>query len=226
MKRSLLRSAVVWLSRIKYRKGYGVQSPFAYSFFRDILFEDLPYYDFDKLKVIKDPKLSEHTLQIMYRIVNMVSPDVIFDINPLSAAPACYLSGVLTKSRTISFTEDKFVAKDISENTKSLGLHSEVRCGNILKEIMEVCSSTSEIGFVNIGLIDNDSLLFEVSKLLYSRISDDGVLMIEGIDRSKVKGIWEMLSSGQRSCVAFDLYDIGIIFFKARTDNEYYKVNY
>lgn len=226
MKRTFWRSVLIWISRIKYRKGYGVQSPFAYSFFRDILFERFPYYDFEKLKNISDPKLSRHTLQVMYRIVNMVSPNTILDILPLSAAPACYISGVVSKSRTISLTDKDEISKDILFRTHALDMHTEVRCGNVLKEVMEISKSSSNIDFVCIGIIENEILLSEILRVLYHKISDDGCLVIEGINRDFVKDKWKNLNLGPRQCIAFDLYDIGVIFFKNRTNKEYYKVNY
>ena len=55
-----LKYAIVWLSRISKCRGFGVQSPTAYSFIRYVINEHYPYYAYEELK--------EHRLY--FRIAN------------------------------------------------------------------------------------------------------------------------------------------------------------
>lgn len=226
MKKSLFCRAKVWLSRFKYRRGYGVQSPFAYSFFRDILFEELPYYDFDKLKHLSDPYLTKHTLQVLYRIVNKQKPGIVLDIFPSSSSVSGYIGGVSSRNRTISLVQNANLAKNISKDTSSLGIYVEVRSTNVLKELMQISASLGKISFAHIGICDNKKLLFEVCRILPVSMAEKGVVVIDGIDRDDVKDIWMILNREKNASVAFDLYDIGILFFNTELNKEYYKVNY
>lgn len=226
MKRSLLCRIKVWLSRFRYRRGYGVQSPFAYSFFRDILFEELPYYGFDKLKNLSDPYLTRHTLQVLYRIVNMQKPGIVLDILPASSAVSCYIGGVSSRNRTISLVNDNVLAKRISDDTSDMGIYVEVKNSNILKELLQINGSLGKITFAHVGLTDDRKLLYEICKVLSVSMSANGVLVIDGIDRDYVKDVWMMLNEEKNASVAFDLYDIGILLFNGTLNKEYYKVNY
>lgn len=226
MKRSLLCRIKVWLSRFRYRRGYGVQSPFAYSFFRDILFEEMPYYGFDKLRNLSDPYLTRHTLQVLYRIVNMQKPGIVLDILPASSAVSCYIGGVSSRNRTISLVNDNVLAKRISDDTSELGIYVEVKNSNILKELLQINGSLGKITFAHVGLTDDRKLLYEICKVLSVSMSANGVIVIDGINRDYVKDVWMVLNEEKNASVAFDLYDIGILFFNGTLNKEYYKVNY
>lgn len=226
MKRSLLCRIKVWLSRFRYRRGYGVQSPFAYSFFRDILFEELPYYDFDKLQKLSDPYLTRHTLQVLYRIVNMQKPGIVLDVLPASSSVSCYVGGVSSRNRTISLVNDGALAGKISADTSALGIYVETRNNNILKELMHITGSLGKITFAHVGMTDDRKLLYELCKVLTAGMSENGVIVVDGIDRDYIKDVWMMLNEEKNASVAFDLYDIGILFFNTALNKEYYKVNY
>ena len=45
-----LKRPFIWLSRFRYRCGYGVHSPFAFSLITDVIYEKMPYYAYFSLK--------------------------------------------------------------------------------------------------------------------------------------------------------------------------------
>ena len=45
-----LKRPFIWLSRFRYRCGYGVHSPFAFSLITDVIYEKMPYYAYDSLE--------------------------------------------------------------------------------------------------------------------------------------------------------------------------------
>lgn len=44
-----LKRPFIWLSRFRYRCGYGVHSPFAFSLITDVIYEKRPYYAYQSL---------------------------------------------------------------------------------------------------------------------------------------------------------------------------------
>ena len=71
---------MVWLLRFRHRCGYGVHSPFAFSFLRDVVYEDTPYYIYEDL----DGELAwwqrmrvRRVLHLMMRLVNWHQPAVL-----------------------------------------------------------------------------------------------------------------------------------------------------
>lgn len=45
----LFQSPIVWLLRVRKRKGYGVHSPFAFAFVTDVLYNNEQYYAYEKM---------------------------------------------------------------------------------------------------------------------------------------------------------------------------------
>ena len=56
------------LSRFRYRCGYGVHSPFAFSLITDVIYEKMPYYAYDLLKVEQKKRITTTIASV--KIVN------------------------------------------------------------------------------------------------------------------------------------------------------------
>lgn len=57
--------------------GFGVHSPFAYHFITRVLREDLPYYDFDKIKAMEVPIVKRHA-RLLYRLTDFFRPQTVW----------------------------------------------------------------------------------------------------------------------------------------------------
>ena len=53
-----LKRPLIWLSRFRYRCGYGVHSPFAFSLITDVIYEKMPYYAYDLLKAEQKKRIT------------------------------------------------------------------------------------------------------------------------------------------------------------------------
>lgn len=79
------------------RKGYGVQSPFAYHVVRDIVAETTPFYAYAELRQHFGRRRDEPLLQLLLRLANDVQPDTVYiyterDASSSDTAPlAAYL---------------------------------------------------------------------------------------------------------------------------------------
>ena len=66
----------VWLSRIAYCRGFGIQSPSAYRFVRYVINEHYPYYAYADLqkRVPVESRVALRLLRLCLRVVNEVQP--------------------------------------------------------------------------------------------------------------------------------------------------------
>lgn len=81
------------IRRFFHRYGFGIQSPWAYSLVRNVLFESLGYYAFDDLRQ-KYPNLSRKERkrnEQLFRIVNHFKPKAVEIIGNLDEATRNYL---------------------------------------------------------------------------------------------------------------------------------------
>ena len=72
-----------WLRRIRYCRGFGVQSPSAYRFIRYVINEHYPYYAYDDIKnECQDSKWLANKLgRLYFRIANFVQPQNVLIYN-------------------------------------------------------------------------------------------------------------------------------------------------
>ena len=71
--------AFVWLSRIHRCRGFGIQSPTDFSFVRDVVNEQGPYYAYGEVG-LADDWLRRKLGRLYLRLANYVQPDVITDL--------------------------------------------------------------------------------------------------------------------------------------------------
>lgn len=67
-----MRSFSDYFSRIGKSRGFGIQSPWAYSFVRDVIMEKLPYYEYDIIEKRNLSRKDEKTEKLYWRLRNFV----------------------------------------------------------------------------------------------------------------------------------------------------------
>ena len=74
-----LKGFLVWLSRIRYCRGAGIQSPTDYRFVRYVINEHWPYYAYEHLGA-DDTWLRRKLGQLYFRLANACQPQKVIDL--------------------------------------------------------------------------------------------------------------------------------------------------
>lgn len=201
-----LKRPFIWLSRFRYRCGYGVHSPFAFSLITDVIYEKMPYYAYHSLKKEQKKMIKEHgwskgtqkVNRFLFRLVNRVQPSVIIEVGRPSIT-SLYLQSAKPSAEYL-------FASDLSE----LFLDADV-----------------PIDFLYLNDFRNPDLLNEVFQICARRTSVKSVFAIHGICYSKaMRSLWEELKVDGRVGITFDLYDVGLLFFDKTKIKQDYVVNF
>lgn len=201
-----LKRPFIWFSRFRYRCGYGVHSPFAFSLITDVIYENRPYYAYRSLAIeqkkwIKEQKWDRGTLKVnrlLFRLVNRVQPQTIVEIGYPSVA-SLYLQSAKTSAEFL-------FASDLSE----LFLEPD-----------------ATIDFLYLNGDENPDLLEEAFHVCVRRATSKSVFVIQGICCSTpMKELWKRLQTDERTGITFDLYDVGILFFDKTKIKQHYIVNF
>ena len=97
-----------WFLRCRYSRGFGIQSPSAYSFVRYVINEHYPYYAYADLqkRVPVESRVALRLLRLCLRVANEVQPRYILDfIDGLSAERQEYFSAGARRARILSVAE-------------------------------------------------------------------------------------------------------------------------
>lgn len=120
-----------YVSRIGHRRGFGIQSPWAYSFVRDVIAEDLPYYGYDSIskETRTDKKNESRMARLLLRLGNFVRPDSYTDITQKSSFFAHFIALGCTKCTETSIPQGRaIIHANLKKNSVSEILNIASRC--------------------------------------------------------------------------------------------------
>lgn len=130
-----------WLFRFRHRQGYGIHSPFAFSFVTDVVYESGAYYAYPELdRFWQQARRSGHTplrrkdCRLLLRLANYVRPvqAVVVGLGPQSVEMACMRAGSRhTKWTAEGCSADLVVAMKGWEH-RAVALLDYVRLGGML----------------------------------------------------------------------------------------------
>lgn len=204
LRRVLVRwqAALIWLSRIAYCRGFGIQSPSAYAFVRYVINEHYPYYAYQELDT-RFPKLDfrqRKLCRFLFRLANWLQPSLIIDaVGDLAPVRRAYFHAGCRKAcvqEVGSYEADIWRLEDTNA-TSTLLMVADTEAGHALCE--EVLSHAD------------------------SRM----VMVIAGIRRNRrARRWWHEVASSPRTGVTYDLYDCGVVMFDLTKYKQQYKVNF
>lgn len=74
-----LKQILIWASRIRHCRGFGIQSPTDYQFVRQVVCQPSPYYAYEELGA-HDSQWRRKLGQLCFRLANNRQPDTILDL--------------------------------------------------------------------------------------------------------------------------------------------------
>src|SRR5574344_88824 len=194
-----IRGTLMKCKRLRHSKGFGVQSPSAYSFITEVINEKYPYYAYSFIDNSELPidKVVKKICFLYLRLANYVQPEIIVNCFPPTD---CY-------NKYFSYGCKSCVIMVIKDN---------------------VTSSCLAANFVNITTVDilRISLLNECKDIIeffMNRTTERSVFILENIHENRdTQRQWSNLINNDKTGVTYDLYYLGLIFF----DKKRYKQNY
>ena len=198
-----IKRFVVWLRRVRYSRGFGVQSPWAYRFIRYVVNEHYPYYKYEHLaeQVYGIDKTTRKLCKFYFRLANYQQAHTFVDCYPTSSCYKIYVDAGCQKANYHRITDA------ISED-----------------ELIRLFSNIGEYSMVRVPLVANYRMV--VDKAL-DHLPSSSVLIIENIKRDKeAQKYWSELISDLRTGVSFDLYYCGVLFLKNDMVKQLYIVNF
>ena len=101
---NVLKRIFVWIKRVRYVRGFGIQSPWAYRMVRYVINEHYPYYSYAELRDLY-PNIGDtirHRAELYLRLANAFQPSLIVNgIDADSVYDAYFHAGCL-KSEIVS----------------------------------------------------------------------------------------------------------------------------
>lgn len=193
----LIRHPWVWFARFRKRKGYGVHSPFAFSFITTVVNERTPFYAYRELSRLHPwwVRLGRfypvQCRRLLFRLANFAEPQTVCILGE------CPL-------------EETYIKRAVPHAR----IYNNVRVRD--KGHLPVAD------FVLVAAERMDEALS-----LSKEMPENGMLVVEGIHRSAAATRqWHALQAADHTGITFDLYTYGVAFFDPHRHKQHYKVNF
>lgn len=225
---NFLRRIYVWFRRFRYRRGYGVHSPFAFGLITDVVYERHPFYAYEELKRVRRqlPRRSkvypERVDKLLFRLANRFSPQRVVEVGTGAGLSLRYLSAACWGAQCVSLSGDD-VSEAVSEVVGSCK-NATVVTGALMEAFRRELAIGPGIGLLHIAHTSDYARVFEE---FLPHAGEKTLVIVEGIYETKAKREWwERVVADERAGVTFDLYELGLVFFDHQKNKQHYVVNF
>ncbi len=190
------KRSMVFMRRFTHSRGFGIQSPSAYRFDREVINAHHTYHAYADLQHAfpHEDRLTLKLARLYFRIANA------------------------TQARRWALCTHQ---NDVYCAYVQAGCHAAILVdGDEVGEVDKVAAAD-----VLVMTMEDDR--WPMCEAFVSRAHECSMLIVEGIYASKkAKMRWKELVNDERTGVAFDLYDCGIIFFDHTKSKQVYIINF
>lgn len=185
-----------WLRRIKYCRGFGVQSPSAYRFIRYVINEHYPYYAYDELRkeLPRLDSLTRKRMELYFRVANFRQASLWLDFCERNDVIATYVGRGCHATQVRRITDLRQITADDRI------------------EVLRICPTAGSEAVLEAALQQaDDRTLFIIEDIGYN---------------DTAKRMWQKLLESDLTSVSYDLYYLGIAFFDRKRYKANYVVNF
>lgn len=190
------KRSMVFMRRFTHSRGFGIQSPSAYRFDREVINDHYPYEAYADLKHAfpHEGRLTLKLARLYFRVAHA------------------------TQARQWALCTHR---NDVYRAYIEAGCRTAIFVdGDEVGEVDKIAASD-----VLVTTMEDDR--WPMCEAFVSSAHERSMLIIEGIYASKrAKMRWKELVNDERTGLAFDLYDCGIIFFDHTKSKQVYIINF
>lgn len=230
------------MRKLRYRKGFGVHSPFAYDLITSVIEEQNRYYSYNAietfLRKILYPHLSSDKLAIqkriekkkstlLFRLINRFKPKTVLEIGTSWGISTLYMSAPYSGIRQICIEPDEVVAALTKEVLQNASSGVRLISGSFSSLPQKEIKALSPVDFVLIHASRNALPVEDTIRQISPFLSTEAVVVVDGIRRNDNRQQeWSRAIGYQGVTVSMDLYDIGLLFFYPKLNKQHYIVSF
>lgn len=239
-RRVLKKYCIKSFRKLRYRKGFGVHSPFAYDLITSVIEERYRYYSYNAIEVYLKktlyPKLDDEKLSLrkkierkkstlLFRLVNRFHPKVILEIGSSWGISSLYMNAPYSDVLQVCMEQNAVVAELMEQVLSQSNIRIVRAKFDSLpeKEINELNS----VEFVLIHASSDEMSVEKVLRQVAPVLSTEAIVVIDGIRKNNVRQQeWKRISVFPGVTVSMDLYDMGLLFFFPKLNKQHYIVSF
>jgi predicted O-methyltransferase YrrM len=229
----LLKGAILY-RKFRYRKGYGVHSPFVYDLITKVIEEKTPYYAFEKIRAIVGVQSFEPQHQnfesqhqygtLLFRLVNFFKCKLVLHIGSPEGIISLYPASTHSECICTILEEDWTSCLKTKELAKKAGLNNlNVEYADYSEKVEEIFQKEKRFDLIFINIPERDNCP-DILNQCISKSRKECVFVVNGIrNNSTMKKLWKNIVQNHQVSVSIDLYSVGIFFLRNNIYKQHYK---
>jgi predicted O-methyltransferase YrrM len=228
--------------RLRYRKGYGVHSPFVYSFITRVIEEKASFYAFDEIEKLRktlaasNNELSRLTLRetqhrnygaLLFRMAHFFKCRSVIQIGGSTGIMSLYLASALPGTCRGYVLENRQGVLDAVKDFSRTQQWNHFRFieGAYETELQALRSTVKKADMVFINQLPETTDIDKIKEFCYEFIDKKTICVIDNITNdTRMKALWQQIKNHSQARVTIDLYALGIVFFDDNLPRKPYKV--
>ena len=231
---------------LRFRKGFGVHSPFAFNLIINVIDERYGYYCYDTIELVRR-QLCQNQLpfgdgrqsvgraavklairpahgRLLFRLANYFKPKRLLQIGCGMGISTLYMTAYSSHLRCIVLEEDPAKAEWAQWSYKKAGGRNlKLEAGKYETHLCKALQQLGKVDFVffNAGLPN----VYDLFLSCMEYITSDTVIVLEGLrDSQAMRNCWKQIKQHPDVVLTFDLYHIGLVFFNKKLHRKDYIV--
>ncbi|MDR0683193.1 MAG: class I SAM-dependent methyltransferase [Dysgonamonadaceae bacterium] len=227
--------------KIRYRRGYGVHSPFVYNLITKVIEERSSFYaykeieNFRKKLLTGNDKLSSITAKetqhpnygaLLFRIVNFFKCRNVLQIGCSTGVLSLYLALAFRTHGECYLLEERL---ELLQSLKDYALAHNLKKfryieGDYAESLQKLYTTFPEADLIFINLHSCSEDVKKIFCLCMPFIKKTSILILNDITRNKeMKNLWKKVKEYAQTRISIDLYALGIVFFDDKLPKRHYK---
>lgn len=194
---------MVWTMRFRHSRGFGVQSPWAYSFIRYVINEHYPYYAYKSLEGLHVGQawLSRKLSRLYFRMSNHLQPRCVVNFGRRADVFSDYVKAGCRSSSVISM-----------DSLVNGGAHED---------------RLADFPLIDFARFEPCAGCKEAYRAALAWVGAGSMFVVEGIHTSRLgRELWAEVMRDGRTGITFDLFYCGIVCFDKKRYRQNYIVNF
>lgn len=234
------KDVILFYRFLRFRKGFGVHSPFAFNLITNVIDERCAYYAYDRIEIVRRQLLQmgaplgttgmsigratarygirKSHGQLLFRLANYFKPKQIVQVGTGMGLSTLYLTGYSAHVQCISLEEDPARAEWARWCLERMGKrHVRVERGGYESLLPKALAQFETVDFLFFNAPERATELYGMFEKCVEHIQPDTVLVVEGLRASRaMRDFWERVKAHPATVLTFDLYHVGLVFFNKK----------
>jgi len=227
--------------KLRYRKGYGVHSPFTYNLITKVIEEKTPYYVFEDIEnfrkelLNKDGSLKIPTVKetqsknygaLLFRLINFFKCRTVLQIGGSTGVMSLYLALPLRSSCDCYVVEER---NDLLESVQTFATNRSLKNlhwmgGLDAENLRRLKQKIASFDFIFINAMGDSVKTRDALRLTETFVYPNTVMVIDNIHKDKsMKKLWQEVKNRENVRLTIDLLSLGLVFFNTKLHKQHYK---